>query len=199
MDDQKAAKTKLKSNKRVPRKGAFFCFMIAHKYNKDMNTNTQSNCNACGRPFPKATQNCNWSCGPTSEYCGCSLGRIKKDADPCKACCVIPSVTVESVDGITNLANCFVHATDINTTFYVDDKHRPMITWSGDVEVDLPADVQTGDDWNAYINSFKLRSQHLLIRFKNNDNLPKWIIEIFYFDRTGKIYWAGEYEEVTEE
>lgn len=91
--------------------------------------------NCCGRPLPKADPQCNWSCGPTSECCGCTVGRIKKDVDPCKSCATIPSVTVDSIDGITNLANCLVHVNDINTTFYIDDKHRIMITWAGPVDI----------------------------------------------------------------
>lgn len=91
--------------------------------------------NCCGRPLPKADPQCNWSCGPTSECCGCAVGRIKKDVDPCKSCATIPSITVDSIDGITNLANCLVHVNDINTTFYIDDKHRIMITWAGPVDI----------------------------------------------------------------
>ena len=63
---------------------------------------------------------------------------------------VIPAVTVDTVDGITNLANCFVHVTSTNTTYYIDDKHRPMITWVGAVEVEN-YDIQT--------NELGLRSQ----------------------------------------
>lgn len=85
-----------------------------------------------------------------SETCGCALGCIKKDADPCKAKAVIPSITVDTVEGITNLANCFVHVTTINTTFYVDDKHRPMITWAGPVEV---------NNYDIEANELNLRSQ----------------------------------------
>lgn len=88
-----------------------------------------------------------------SETCGCALGCIKKDADPCKAKAVIPSITVDTVEGITNLANCFVHVTTINTTFYVDDKHRPMIVWAGPVEV---------NNYDIEANELNLRSQFCL-------------------------------------
>lgn len=89
-----------------------------------------------------AKPGCKTTCGPCSEYCGHAIGHIKKDVDPCKSCAVIPSITVETVDGLTDLANCLVHVTNINTTFYVDDKHRPMITWAGAVEVDA-YDIET--------------------------------------------------------
>lgn len=114
---------------------------------KNISTN---NCGACGRPFPKANTECNWACGPVSEYCGCSLGRIKKDVDPCKSCCVIPSLTVDTVDGITSLANCLVHVTNTNTTYYIDDKHRPMIVWAGPVEI---------ENYDISANELNLRSQ----------------------------------------
>lgn len=140
---------------------------------------------------------CNWTCGVASECCGCTLGRIKKDADPCKPCAIIPALTVDTVDGITNLANCFVHVTSINTTFYIDDKHRPMIIWAGPVEVDLPAGVQTEEQWNEFIRSHNLKSQFLYVKFTDADTHRK-IISSFYFDRTGTLYFAGEFEEVTE-
>ena len=166
--------------------------MMNEKYNAP-------NSPCCGRPFVYATEDkCKYNDECLSETCGCSLGRIVKNADPCKSCCVIPSLTVETVDGITNLANCFVHVTGINTTFYIDDKHRPMIIWAGPVEVDLPADVQTEEQWKAFINSFDLRSQFLYVKFENQDDHRK-IIDSIYFDKTGKKYFAGEFEEMTED
>lgn len=153
----------------------------------------------CGRPMNYATEpKCNWTCGPVSECNGCTLGRIKRDADRCKTCAVIPTITVDTVDGITNLANCFVHVTSINTTFYIDDKHRPMIIWAGNVEVNLPETVQTDAQWQEFLHSFNLKSQFLYVKFYNEDNNTN-VIRSFYFDKTGKIYWAGEFEEVVME
>lgn len=60
---------------------------------------------------------------------------IRNQQPDCTAQAVIPSITVDSVEGITNLANCLVHVSDINTTFYIDDKHRVMITWAGPVNI----------------------------------------------------------------
>lgn len=82
-----------------------------------------------------AEPKCNYCDSCMSEYCGCKLGRIKEIEPTCDSTAVIPSITVESVEGITNLANCLVHVNDINTTFYVDDKHRVMITWAGPVDI----------------------------------------------------------------
>lgn len=104
-----------------------------------------------------------------SETCGCALGCIKKDADPCKAKAVIPSITVDTVEGITNLANCFVHVTTINTTFYVDDKHRPMIVWAGPVEV---------NNYDIEANELNLRSQFCLTTVNG-------IFTEVYFDKQG--------------
>lgn len=97
---------------------------------------TSTNCNKCGRPMVYAKENkCNYCDSCMSEYCGCKLGRIKEIEPTCDSTAVIPSITVQSVEGITNLANCLVHVEDINTTFYVDDKHRIMITWAGPVDI----------------------------------------------------------------
>ena len=104
-----------------------------------------------------------------SENCGCALGCIKKDADPCKAKAVIPSITVDTVEGITNLANCFVHVTTINTTFYVDDKHRPMIVWAGPVEV---------NNYDIEANELNLRSQFCFTTVNG-------VFTEVYFDKQG--------------
>lgn len=96
----------------------------------------QNKCNKCGRPMNYATEpKCNYCDACMNEYCGCKLGRIKEIEPTCDSTAVIPSITVQSVEGITNLANCLVHVEDINTTFYVDDKHRVMITWAGPVDI----------------------------------------------------------------
>ena len=56
---------------------------------------------------------------------------------PCKPGCpyvaVIPTVTVQDKSGIKNLSACFVHVANINTTFYIDDKHRIIVTYAGPI------------------------------------------------------------------
>ena len=96
---------------------------------------------------------------------------IRNKQPDCLAKAVIPSITVETVDGLTNLANCFVHVTGINTTFYIDDKHRPMIIWAGPVEIDA-YDIET--------NELGLRSQTCYTTMSGAVGL----VEV-YFDKRG--------------
>lgn len=88
---------------------------------------------------------------------------------------VIPAVTTETVDNITALANCFVHVSNINTTFYIDDKHRPMITWAGPVEIDM---------YDYQENPLNLRSQTCYSTINGT------FTEI-YFDKTGTAHIIG--------
>lgn len=164
-----------------------------------MNENYNTpNSGCCGRPMVYNTRpKCNYNNCCLNEYRYKLPACIRNKQPDCTAQAVIPSITVETVDGITNLANCFVHVTGTNTTFYIDDKHRPMIIWAGPVEVDLPADIQTAEQWTAFIKSFNLRGQFLYIKFESQDNHKK-LIDSFYFDKTGRIYFAGEYEDIEE-
>lgn len=153
----------------------------------------------CGRPMNYAPKpKCNYNSCCLNEYHYTMPACIRNKQPDCTAKAVIPSITVETTDGITNLANCFVHVTSINTTFYIDDKHRPMIIWAGPVEVDLPADVQTEEQWKEFIESHNLKSQFLYVKFTDTDTHKK-MIDSIYFDRTGTHYFAGEFEEITEE
>ena len=164
---------------------------------KDEKYSPYSQC--CGRPMYYAPKpKCNYNNCCLDEYKYAMPACIRSKQPDCLAKAIIPSITVDTIDGITNLANCFVHVTSINTTFYIDDKHRPMITWAGDVEVELPSSVQTNEEFEAFVKSFKLREQLLRIKFYSNE-LSKNMINVFYFDRTGKIYRAGEYEEIGEQ
>ncbi len=79
--------------------------------------------------------NCAKSFTTGSEYPCKKLACIKSQKPDCLAAAVIPSITVETADGLTNLSNCLVHVISDNTTYYVDDKHRIMITWAGPVNI----------------------------------------------------------------
>lgn len=135
-------------------------------------------CNQCGRSFKPVKPGCNFCDSCFEEYKYTMPACIRNQAPDCKAKAVIPSVTTQTVDGLTNLANCFVHVTDINTTFYVDDKHRVMITWAGPVEIDA-YDIET--------NELGLRSQTCYTTMPGAFGL----VEV-YFDKRGAAHVMGE-------
>ena len=132
-----------------------------------MNTNDK-NCNSCGRPW-NVTNKCNYYDGCATEYPCKRLACIRNKTPDCEAAAVIPSITVDTIDGITNLANCFVHVTPINTTFYVDDKHRIMVVWAGPVEI---------DSYNVDTNPLGLRSQFCFTTVNG-------VYSEVYFDKQG--------------
>lgn len=102
------------------------------------------------------------------EYCAKFPGVIEKMGESkCPHSCVIPALTVETADGIGNVAACFVHVIQTNTTYYIDDKHRITIIWAGPVEY---------NDYDYATNPYKLRSQQVW-DFQNN--------RIIYYDKTG--------------
>lgn len=137
-------------------------------------TNISRNC--CGRPWLPIQPACQKWDGCGCEYCGAMPACIKKKQPDCLAKAVIPSITVETVDGITNLANCFVHVTGINTTFYVDDKHRVMIIWAGPVEV---------SSYDIEANELGLKSQTCYTTISG-------VYTEVYFDKTGVGHIIGQ-------
>lgn len=58
---------------------------------------------------------------------------IQKMEQTCSAWAVIPSYTVASSVNLQGLRNAFVHVSDINTTYYIDNQLRRIITWKGPV------------------------------------------------------------------
>jgi len=109
-------------------------------------------CTKCGRP----QTHCKGECCGKPQGCQCkeygpkACGCIRQKAPECPYEAVIPSVTVESISNLKDLADCFVHVSDINTTFYIDDKHRITTTWAGLVSV---------EDYDFDANPLNLRSQ----------------------------------------
>ena len=104
-----------------------------------------------------------------SEY-PCSRPACIRNKQPdCMAKAVIPAITVDNADGITELANCFVHVTSINSTFYIDDKHRIMYVWAGPVEA---------DNYDIANNPLGLRSQECYNKTDGKEQLV-------YFDKQG--------------
>lgn len=143
--------------------------MMNEKYNAP-------NSGCCGRPFPKAEPKCKYNNCCLDEYRYTMPACIRHKQPDCMAKAVIPAVTVETTDGITNLANCFVHVTGINTTFYIDDKHRPMMVWAGPVEI---------DNYDIIANENNLRSQTLYTTIDN-------VFTEVYFDKNGVAHIIGQ-------
>lgn len=142
------------------------------------NDETYTPCTQCGRPMAYCKGQC---CGKPKgcqcrEYGPSVCGAIRQRQPECPHAAVIPSVVVEHADSLKDLCDTFVHVSDINTTFYIDDKHRPIITWAGPVEY---------DNYDLATNSLDLRSQ-FLIDFANNRGA--------YYNKTGnyKIFNFGE-------
>lgn len=133
------------------------------------NDETYTPCTQCGRPMAYCKGQC---CGKPKgcqcrEYGPSVCGAIRQRQPECPHAAVIPSVVVEHADSLKDLCDTFVHVSDINTTFYIDDKHRPIITWAGPVEY---------DNYDLAANSLDLRSQ-FLIDFANNRGA--------YYNKTG--------------
>lgn len=142
------------------------------------NDETYTPCTQCGRPMAYCKGQC---CGKPKgcqcrEYGPSVCGAIRQRQPECPHAAVIPSVVVEHADSLKDLCDTFVHVSDINTTFYIDDKHRPIITWAGPVEY---------DNYDLALNSLDLRSQ-FLIDFANNRGA--------YYNKTGnyQIFNFGE-------
>ncbi len=110
-------------------------------------------CSSCGRPWAicKEKGGCS-KCGDVRfcEYGRKASGCIREKQPGCPMQAVIPSVTVDTIEGIKGLADCFVHVADINTTFYIDDEKRLLTAWEGMVSV---------YDYDYDNNPLKLRNQ----------------------------------------
>ena len=136
---------------------------------RSMNDETYTPCTKCGRPMAY----CKGQCCGQPKGCGCQeygpmkKGCIRQIEPSCPYEAVIPTLTVEDKSNIKDLADCFVHVSNINTTFSIDDKHRMIVTWAGPVEY---------DNYDLAANSLGLRSQFLL-DFANDRGA--------YYDKTG--------------
>lgn len=76
----------------------------------------------------------------------------------CPAMAVIPTIEVPTPDSLKTLYNVLAHVSSNNTTYYIDDHNRIIVTWAGPVEV---------DDYDYETNPLHLRSQEVW-DFKNN-------------------------------
>lgn len=120
-----------------------------------MNDETYTPCTKCGRPMAYCKGQC---CGQPQgcscqEYGPMKAGCLREIEPSCPYQAVIPTLTVEDKSNLKDLADCFVHVSNINTTFYIDDKHRTIVTWAGPVEY---------DNYDLDANTLGLRSQFLI-------------------------------------
>lgn len=90
---------------------------------------------------------------PFDEYGAPVPGCFRPEKPECPFVAVIPAITVEDKSGMKNLADCLVHVANINTTFYIDDKHRITKVWAGPVEA---------SNYDLEANELGLRSQFLV-------------------------------------
>lgn len=120
-----------------------------------MNDDTYTPCTKCGRPMAY----CKGQCCGKAKGCDCQEygpmvpGCIREVKPGCPYKAVIPTLTVEDKSNLKDLADCFVHVSNINTTFYIDDKHRTIVTWAGPVEY---------GNYDLDTNTLGLRSQFLI-------------------------------------
>lgn len=142
--------------------GVIFLFRLGFQYNKDMNREC----------------NCTKSFETVSEYPCTQPACIRRKQPDCMATAVIPTITVETADGILNLADCFVHTTSTNTTYYIDDKHRVVTVWAGPVEV----------------AAYDLSSNPLGLRSQDCYTTVNGVYSHVYFDRQGIAHIVGKEE-----
>lgn len=135
------------------------------------------NCEKCGRPFnyaptPKCNQNKCGFCEQRYTMNAC----IKRQKPDCLATAVIPATTIETIDGLTDFSNAFVHVLSNNTTYYIDEKHAPTIIWAGTVDYFSDIDftdetVDYSEHYNEMVkwlndNPLKLKSQDCYFHVK---------------------------------
>lgn len=131
--------------------------MMNEKYNAP-------NSPCCGRPMHYAPANCGCNYEPECPVPAC----IRKKKPDCEHTAVIPAITVESTDDLINYRDTLIHVMNNNTTYYVDDKGRPMLVWAGPVEY---------NNYDLDANPLKLRNQ-ILLDIQNNRGA--------YYDRSGQ-------------
>lgn len=74
--------------------------------------------------------NCSMNCHCNNQEVNATIQKMEKT---CSAWAVIPSYTVPTIDNLKGLHNAFVHVSSVNTTFYIDNQLRRIITWKGPV------------------------------------------------------------------
>lgn len=80
-----------------------------------------------------------------------------------------PIVIVENISGIKQLKGCYVYVQNINTTYYIDNRHNIIVINAGPVEA---------TDYDLAANELNLRKQFLL-------NTSGSTQTMYYFDKSG--------------
>lgn len=89
----------------------------------------------------------------------------------------IPFTTIDTIDGLTRIADGFVHVTSNNTIYYVDGKHRIGQVWAGVLE---------DADYDVDQNPNNLRSQFLSTTATDEEGQVKNVM--VYFDKDGNSF-----------
>lgn len=116
---------------------------------------------------------CN-KCLDEKEYCGTMPACFEKGLPKCPAVAVIPSMTLDTTEGLKQLSNTVVHVISNNTTYYVDDKHR--IT-------EICSEPVSRDNYDFANNPEKFAGQ---IVFDYANNIA------FYYDNSGRAFEIAE-------
>ena len=116
---------------------------------------------------------CN-KCLDKKEYCGTMPACFEKGLPKCPAEAVIPSMTLDTTEGLKQLSNTVVHVISNNTTYYVDDKHR--IT-------EICSEPVSRDNYDFANNPEKFAGQ---IVFDYANNIA------FYYDNSGRAFEIAE-------
>ena len=112
-----------------------------------------------------------------TEYGCCVPGKFERKEPKCPFVAVIPTLEVPTVANIKGLANCLVHVTENNTTYYIDDKHRIITTWAGPVEADNydyetnPLNLRSQEVWdfaNSRVIRYNATGQYLIFPAEGN-------------------------------
>lgn len=107
--------------------------------------------------------------------CDCNKPCVKTKFDSrikpsCEQTAVIPTLSVENVDGLKGLSNCLVHVSNTNTVYYIDSRHAIIQTWAG---------IVTVSDYDKENNPLNLANQ---IAYDTSNN------SLLFFDVHRKYY-----------
>ncbi len=87
------------------------------------------------------------------EYEGRVPACLRAVKPKCPHVAVIPSITVSNNAGLKGLSDCFVHVSDTNTTYYIDEKPTITTIWAGPVEY---------NNYDFEANPLGLRGQYVV-------------------------------------